>query len=357
MLKYIATALSLTLCLIQGAKAGSYAPIPANFTVAPSDQIIALGERAVYPCVYSPLSTTATVTYDWSINNRLITTDKPGLRARPRYQLSDPAVFGPAALIINTKVNDYFYDNSEMICLAVVREGTLISGLFITNTVKLLIQEPLKAVQDLKLVKFTESSFQISWQPPFSLDLTNAEPDIIFIVTLVEVNGESLNQTTTQVNLPDKEYQQYTVNYAEPIQSLTLIVIPRSNVDNINVINGDSSVVTMAVRGDTTAVTLNIIKATRIMNDISTTDTVVDTSIIATVSNPDEEFTLAPIRPPIIYVDVNAGSSVSHVKYEQLRTTVPTEASDQQSSALAPLSNWGRSFTVLSLISLMFAYY
>ncbi len=71
------------------------------------------GLEAVFCCQYQAEG--LTVTYDWSINSSLVTTDTEIVRARPPSSLS-----GPTTLTI---VATPQHDNFVIQCLAVIRKG------------------------------------------------------------------------------------------------------------------------------------------------------------------------------------------------------------------------------------------
>ncbi len=71
------------------------------------------GLEAVFRCQYQ--AERSTVTYDWSINSSLVTTDTEIVRARPP---SSPG--GPTTLTI---VAIPQHNNSDIQCLAIIRNG------------------------------------------------------------------------------------------------------------------------------------------------------------------------------------------------------------------------------------------
>ena len=71
-------------------------------------------------------------------------------------------------------------------------------------------------------------SSRITWEPPFSLDLTNIDPDIVYCVEVYNIScGERIfilndcNITETQYNINDVIHAMYVYE---------ITVIPRSNV-------------------------------------------------------------------------------------------------------------------------------
>ena len=76
----------------------------------------------------------------------------------------------------------------------------------------------------------TLSNIQLTWQPPFSLNLTTAEPDIVYCVDLISFNttgGEDHLVSNCSVFNP---YYNYTVEKPDPRDLFQFQVTPRSNV-------------------------------------------------------------------------------------------------------------------------------
>ncbi len=74
------------------------------------------GLEAVFRCQYQAEG--LTVTYDWSINNSLVTTDTDTVRARPPSSLG-----GSTTLSI---VATPQHNNSDFQCLAIIRNGIVL---------------------------------------------------------------------------------------------------------------------------------------------------------------------------------------------------------------------------------------
>ncbi len=87
--------------------------LTAQFTVQPVSVERAEGLEAVFRCQYQAEG--LTVTYDWSINSSLVTTDTETVRAR-----SPSFPGGPATLTILATPQQ---NNSDLQCLVIIRNG------------------------------------------------------------------------------------------------------------------------------------------------------------------------------------------------------------------------------------------
>ena len=86
---------------------------------------------------------------------------------------------------------------------------------------------PLQKVTNLK-IDLNLNMLNLSWDAPFSLDLTNVDPDIIYYVQVINTtcgNGSILfrNGTITETELNLFGYSQH--------HTYEMIVTPRSNVE------------------------------------------------------------------------------------------------------------------------------
>ena len=79
----------------------------------------------------------------------------------------------------------------------------------------------------------TSTSVTLTWDPPFSLDLTTAEPDIQYCVDVHSVPGRQLVESTCDII--DTNYTFSTSNQDQ----LVFTVTPRSNVEGS--LNGTSN--------------------------------------------------------------------------------------------------------------------
>ena len=83
---------------------------------------------------------------------------------------------------------------------------------------------PLEAIDSLQR-QSTSSRISLSWKPPFSLNLTTAEPDVVYCVEIYDMDREHLNSSCIfelQYNL--------TVESPDPRDIFQFTVTPRSNV-------------------------------------------------------------------------------------------------------------------------------
>ena len=72
----------------------------------------------------------------------------------------------------------------------------------------------------------------ITWEPPFSMNLTNAEPDIVYCVDIFNVtsNRQAENHLISDCSVLDTQYT-YTQNYPDPTYAFEVKITPRSNVE------------------------------------------------------------------------------------------------------------------------------
>ena len=76
----------------------------------------------------------------------------------------------------------------------------------------------------------TNTTICISWMPPFSLNLTNADPDIIYCVDVYNVTGGGLHHLTNDCHVITPTYT-FTVENPDPRDQFKFTVTPRSNVE------------------------------------------------------------------------------------------------------------------------------
>ena len=92
----------------------------------------------------------------------------------------------------------------------------------------------LKAVTELRLGVTTNVT--LSWDPPFSLNLTTAEPDIQYCVDVYNVTGGGDDHLQSVCDITDTYY---TFTASDPDQLFNFTVTPRSNVEGS--LNGTTS--------------------------------------------------------------------------------------------------------------------
>ena len=105
---------------------------------------------------------------------------------------------------------------------------------------------PLTAVQDLGVTKLQFNAFSISWLPPFSLNLTNAEPDVVYCVEIYNVTDElNREHLVSNCSVLNTEYNFTTDHEAPTEQYYEITVTPRSNVEGAR--NGSAARVIFGV--------------------------------------------------------------------------------------------------------------
>ena len=95
----------------------------------------------------------------------------------------------------------------------------------------IIILGSLEAVVNL-MAKFISSAIQLSWQPPFSLNLTTAEPDIVYCVDVFNItNGETgRDHLISNCSVFQTYYYTFAVDDPDPKDIFKFIVTPRSNI-------------------------------------------------------------------------------------------------------------------------------
>ena len=84
------------------------------------------------------------------------------------------------------------------------------------------------------------ANFSLVWEPPFTLNLTNVYPDIIYCVDVYNVSCADRQHLVSNCSLTEPTYR-YGYN-RQQTDLLEYIVIPRSNVQNAR--NGTPQVLT-----------------------------------------------------------------------------------------------------------------
>ena len=100
------------------------------------------------------------------------------------------------------------------------------------NCIKLGILDPVNNIK--------QNNSTITWEPPLSLDLTNADPDIAYCVEVYNITCEKIDPVFADCNVVDNEI----TCPCEPSFIYKLLVTPRSNVNQA--MNGTL----LAVRGN-----------------------------------------------------------------------------------------------------------
>ena len=97
---------------------------------------------------------------------------------------------------------------------------------------------PLPPVTNLQFLfeQLSSTTIAISWDPPFSLNLTTAEPDIQYCVDVYNVTGGGDDHLQSVCDITDTYY---TFTASDPDQLFNFTVTPRSNVEGS--LNGTTS--------------------------------------------------------------------------------------------------------------------
>ncbi|XP_064392910.1 uncharacterized protein LOC135340490 isoform X2 [Halichondria panicea] len=197
-----------------------------QFMVQPVSVVQAQGVDAVFECRYLGAQS-----YNWGLNGEFPTDGN----YPPDVTFTPSSGDTPATLTIPATAQ---YNNIVVQCEAVVRDGRVfISKLSVNATLQ--VQGPLPAVADLTVSNVAGNCLQlnVTWDAPFSLNLTTAEPDIQYCVDVYNVTCETeenmlqsgCNITTTQ----------YLFDVAYHVGTYSFSVTPRSNNDGS--LNGTTS--------------------------------------------------------------------------------------------------------------------
>ena len=110
--------------------------LTAQFTVQPLSVERAEGLEAVFRCQYQAEG--VIVSYDWAINHSLVLTDTETIRVR---RLSSPG--GPTTLTILTTPQ---HNNSDVQCVATIRDGIVTVGSEVSTTATLTVHGELVTI-------------------------------------------------------------------------------------------------------------------------------------------------------------------------------------------------------------------
>ena len=180
------------------------------------------GLEAVFECLYP-----GAAAYSWVINETLLSLPTPiGI------EITNPTTEAPSRLIFQTTS---LYNNSRVQCRVLIEVGRGVFESILSNNVTLQIQGSLT----LESVWFNShrvasDNITISWAPPFSLNLTTAEPDIQYCVDVYVAGGDDHLQSVCDIT---DTY--YTFTAGDPDQLFIFTVTPRSNVEGS--LNGTAS--------------------------------------------------------------------------------------------------------------------
>ena len=89
----------------------------------------------------------------------------------------------------------------------------------------------LEAIGNLAIGNLTNENIHLTWQPPFSLNLTTAKPDIVYCVDITLFNiTDGGDHLVSNCSVFSSHYN-FTVENPDPRDSFQVQVTPRSNVD------------------------------------------------------------------------------------------------------------------------------
>ncbi|XP_064388381.1 uncharacterized protein LOC135336489 isoform X1 [Halichondria panicea] len=190
------------------------ASIQAQFAVQPVPVVQAQGLNAVFECWYP-----GAVNYNWGFNGEFPTDNS----YPPNVTVIPPSSDTPAKLIILTTG---LYNNTVVQCLIVVIvEGEFVSQLHISENATLQVQGPLSSVSNLH-AQSSSTNITITWDAPFSLNLTTAEPDIQYCMDVYDSATDVLLHSECGII-----EERYTYSPSNPCSTYALLVTPRSNLD------------------------------------------------------------------------------------------------------------------------------
>ena len=82
-----------------------------------------------------------------------------------------------------------------------------------------------------------DDSFSLTWSPPFSLNVTEGEPDIWYTVIITDVTVEDNPKPVSCTDCLNLTQPHYTFNLYHPRQIHTFVVIPQNGAGNGNASN------------------------------------------------------------------------------------------------------------------------
>lgn len=91
-------------------------------------------------------------------------------------------------------------------------------------------------VEDLTIESMSNNSI-ITWNPPFSLNLSNVEPDVIYCVDIFNVTCERFDHLISDCSVLDPTYT-FSSTIEESRYIYGVLVTPRSNIESAR--NGTS---------------------------------------------------------------------------------------------------------------------
>ena len=84
------------------------------------------------------------------------------------------------------------------------------------------------------------TSIDLAWEPPFSLNITGVEPDIIYCVDVINITAgvQVPDFLISRCDVIDPQYS-FTVENPDPRDLFLFVVTPRSNIEGA--MNGTST--------------------------------------------------------------------------------------------------------------------
>ena len=91
----------------------------------------------------------------------------------------------------------------------------------------------------------TSSAIHLTWQPPFSLNLTTTEPDIVYCVNVFNItDGEAEGDHLISNCSVSEACYKFTIENPDAGDLFQFVVTPRSNVEGAR--NGTQSVINVS---------------------------------------------------------------------------------------------------------------
>ena len=98
---------------------------------------------------------------------------------------------------------------------------------------------PLNSVSSINVSSVSSAFITLNWIPPFSLNITTAEPDILYCIDVYNASADTELLLVSNCNVSQPGYT-FTVDNPDPRDLFYFIVTPRSNVEGAR--NGTPSV-------------------------------------------------------------------------------------------------------------------
>ena len=200
------------------------------FQFLPISLNVTSGSEAVFRCGHPNATTFAWEVNRTNVNNhpdfRQINTGNTGsltITARPQYNSTTVnciAIFEDLTSEISHPAVLVIQGNNISITKYLTK--------YLTTTLFLTYPGPMDAVVSLTKVDST-----LSWEAPFSLDLTNIDPDIVYCVDVYNITCGGRDLVSSDCHVTDTNYTAFSDGYL-----YEYIVTPRSNVEGAG--NGTS---------------------------------------------------------------------------------------------------------------------